>query len=266
MLQRMNDHFEGYAESVKFVMKEYLGGKISDAGKIHGPLSSLINIDGKYITAIETALGASLQNIVVDNENTAKAAIGALKRANAGRATFYPISAIKATTETDEIARSASFKGYVNRADKLVESNEDYRSIIQWLLLRTVVFDNIDNASEAAKQLKYKVKIVTLDGQVINAGGAFTGGSAKRDSGILSRLNTIATLKSDAENLDKKVASKSKEISVIDADVIRARDEGRDAEQEKELLTLTSTVTITSSALCPMFFTSFSFRLRSLTR
>ena len=236
MLQRMNDHFEGYAESVKFVMKEYLGGRISGAGKIHGPLSSLINIDGKYITAIETALGASLQNIVVDNENTAKAAIGTLKRANAGRATFYPISAIKPTTETDEIIRAASIKGYVDRADRLVESDNNYRSIIQWLLLRTVVFDNIDNASEAAKQLKYKVKIVTLDGQVINAGGAFTGGSTKRDSGILSRVNTIAKLKADAEELDKKIAEKSKALSGIDQEITRTRDEGRDAEQEKELL------------------------------
>ena len=236
MLQRMNDHFEGYAESVKFVMKEYLGGRISGAGKIHGPLSSLINIDGKYITAIETALGASLQNIVVENENTAKAAIGALKRANAGRATFYPISAIKSTSETDEIVRAASIKGYVNRADKLVQSDDEYRSIIQWLLLRTVVFDNIDNASEAAKVLKYKVKIVTLDGQVINAGGAFTGGSAKRDSGILSRLNTITKLKADAEALDKTISAKSKELWAIDQDLVRAREAGKDAEQEKELL------------------------------
>ena len=97
MLQRMNDHFEGYAESVKFVMKEYLGGRISGAGRIHGPLSSLINIDKKYITAIETALGASLQNIVVDSEDTAKAAIGALKSAGAGRATFYPLTSVKHT-------------------------------------------------------------------------------------------------------------------------------------------------------------------------
>ena len=93
-LERMNEHFDGYIESVKFVMREYNAGNIN-AGKIHGPLSSLISVDTKYITAIETALGSSLQNIVVDDENTAKAAIGALKIARAGRATFYPINAIK---------------------------------------------------------------------------------------------------------------------------------------------------------------------------
>ncbi len=236
MLQRMNDHFEGYAESVKFVMKEYLGGRISGKGKIHGPLSSLINIDKQYITAIETALGASLQNIVVESEDTAKAAIGALKSANAGRATFYPISAIKPASETDEIRDAAGFDGYVSRADKLVKSDSEYRSVIEWLLLRTVVFDNIDNAARAAKQLRYRVKIVTLDGQVINAGGAFTGGSAKRDSGILSRLSTITELREEAKTLDTKIASAEKSLAEMDAKILDARDALRDAEQEKELL------------------------------
>ena len=236
VLQRMNDHFEGYAESVKFVMKEYMAGRLSSSGEIYGPLSSLINIDKKYITAIETALGASLQNIVVEDENTAKSAIGALKAANAGRATFYPISAIRSASETDEIRQAASLTGYVNRADRLVESESRYRSIIEWLLLRTLVFDNIDNAANAAKQLRYKVKIVTLDGQVINAGGAFTGGSAKRDSGILSRLNTISELKADAEKLGAEIEASEKKLSAIESEIAENRDRQRDAEQEKELL------------------------------
>ncbi len=236
LLQRMNDHFEGYADSVKFVMKEYQGGRLSANGKIHGPLSSLISIEKKYITAIETALGASLQNIVVDNEETAKAAIGALKSSNAGRATFYPISAIRPAGETDEIREAAKLSGYVNRADRLVASNSDYRSIIEWLLLRTVVFDNIDNAAKAAKQLRYRVKIVTLDGQVINAGGAFTGGSAKRDSGILSRVSTISELKSEAEGLSKNISVEEKKLCAIEKEITSVRDVMRDAEQEKELL------------------------------
>ena len=236
VLQRMNDHFEGYAESVKFVMKEYQAGRMNTKGKIHGPLSSLINIEKQYITAIETSLGASLQNIVVDNEDTAKAAIGALKAANAGRATFYPISAIKPSSETDEIRQAASFEGYISRADKLVKSDSEYRSIIEWLLLRTLVFDNIDNAANAAKKLRYKVKIVTLDGQVINAGGAFTGGSAKRDSGILSRLNTISELKTEAEKLSGEIKKAEKKLSEIEEKINSARETLRDAEQEKELL------------------------------
>ena len=154
VLQRMNDHFEGYAESVKFVMKEYKSGNIVSDGEIHGPLSSLINVDKKYITAIETALGASLQNIVVDNEQMAKAAIGALKRANAGRATFYPISAIRPLNETDEIRDAAKMSGYVGRADTLVSCKTKYRSIVEWLLLRTVVFDNSDEGRRFYKVVR----------------------------------------------------------------------------------------------------------------
>ncbi len=236
MLQRMNDHFEGYGESVKFVMKEYLAGRISGVGKIHGPLSSLINIDKKYITAIETVLGASLQNIIVDEERTAKAVIASLKRANAGRATFYPIDAIKSISETDEIRRAANMTGYIGRADKLVESAKDYRAIIEWLLLRTVVFDNIDNASEASKKLDRKIRIVTLDGQLISPGGAYTGGSTKRDSGILSRLNTISELKADAAKLEKEIESEKAAFASVDSMITEARDRLKDAEQEKELL------------------------------
>ena len=236
VLQRMNDHFEGYFESVKFVMREYEAGRLQAPGKIHGPLSSLINVEKQYITAIETALGSSLQNIVVDDEGTAKAAMYALKRASAGRATFYPITAMRAASETEEIRRSSSFDGYVGRADTLVSSGKQYRSVIEFLLLRTVVFDNIDNASIAAKKLGYKVKMVTLDGQVINAGGAFTGGSAKKDSGILSRLTEITNLKENADKLLLDIKKNEEAIEEINSELKQAAEKGRLAEEEKEIL------------------------------
>ena len=235
VLQRMNDHFEGYFESTKFVMREYNNGNIR-AGKIHGPLSSLINVDKKYITAIETALGSSLQNIVVDNEDVAKAAMYSLKKANAGRATFYPISAIRAYSETDEIREASKFTGYVGRADMLVESDKEYRAIIEWLLLRTVVFDNIDNATAAAKSLRYKVKIVTLDGQLIGVGGAFTGGSTKRDSGILSRQTEISTLKENAARIGAEIKKIEGQLNKTEAELQNIDQIIKDAEQEKELL------------------------------
>ena len=235
-LQRMNEHFDGYQESIKFVMREYNAGNISGAGRIYGPLSSLINVDKQYITAIETALGASLQNIVVENESTAKAAMQALKRANAGRATFYPISAIKSAVENDEIKRAKSMTGFVGRADTLVEVDSKYRSIIEWLLLRTLVFDNIDNASSAAKAIGYRVKMVTLDGQVINAGGSFTGGSAKRDSGILTRVSEISTLREKSAALAQKIDEHTKTLAGIDKELKDAQNTARDAEQEKEIL------------------------------
>ncbi len=234
VLKRMNEHFEGYAESVKFVMKEYNAGNIR--GSIYGPLSSLINVDKQYITAIETALGASLQNIVVDNEDTAKAAMGSLKRAGAGRATFYPVSAIKSASETPEIRDAKQVSGFIGRADTLVKSESKYRSIVEWLLLRTLVFDNIDSASAAAKKLNYKVKIVTLDGQVINAGGSFTGGSAKRDSGILSRLTTISELTASAEKLSKEIGKLSEDASALEGELQTLKDQAKAAEQDKEIL------------------------------
>ena len=235
-LQRMNDHFEGYEESIKFVMREYKLGNISGHGEIHGPLSTLINVDKRYVIAIETALGSSIRNIVVENEETAKAGINALKRANAGRCTFYPISAIRPMSETDEIKKAKSMPGYVGRADTLVKSDSKYRSIIEWLLLRTVVFDNIDNASKVAKELGYKVKIVTLDGQIINAGGAFTGGSVRRDSGMLSRSSEIATLNENAKALDKKIDECNKALAEIQEELRESQESLRDAEQDKELL------------------------------
>lgn len=236
VLQRMNDHFEGYAESIKFVMREYNNGGISGHGRIHGPLSSLITVEKAYITAIETALGASLQNIVVDSDDTAKAAIAALRRANAGRATFYPISAMRAPSETDEIREAKRLPGYVGRADTLAAFDEQYRGIVQFLLLRTVVFDDIEHASAAARQLHYRVKLVTLDGQVINAGGSFTGGSTKRDSGILSRLTEINTLRERAEELDARIEKTEQAIREITDELREAQDTQKSAEQEKELL------------------------------
>ena len=234
VLSRMNEHFEGYSESIKFVMKEYKAGNIR--GEIYGPLSSLINVEKKYITAIETALGGSLQNIVVKDEDTAKSAIYALKHANAGRATFYPISAIKPASETEEIRKAAAMQGYIGRADTLVKSDTKYRSVIELLLLRTVVFDNIDNAALAAKKLQYKVKLVTLDGQIINTGGAFTGGSAKRDSGILSRRSEIEALKEKGKAFNSRISALNESIKKSDDAISLSKDALKEAELEKELL------------------------------
>ena len=236
VLQRMNDHFDGYVESVKFVMKEFKAGNIKANGEVYGPLSTLIGVDDAYITAIETALGMSLQHIVVENEDVAKSAMRALKAANAGRATFYPISAIRPAGETDEIRACKGLKGYVGRADTLVNSDKKYRSVVEYLLLRTVVFDTLDNASEAAKKVNYRVKIVTLDGQLINAGGSFTGGSVKKDSGILTRLNEIASLVEGAKKLDSKINETSKALFEISEELRATQDELKTAEEEKELL------------------------------
>ena len=235
-LRRMEEHFEGYNNSVRFVMQRYEQRSIAGAGKIYGPVSKLISTEKSYVTAIETALGASLQNIVVDNDETAKAAIRALRDNHAGRATFYPISAIRPTPETDEIRRAVGMTGYVGRADKLISFDAAYAGIMEWLLGRTVIFDTIDHATEAAKALKYRVKLVTLDGQVINAGGSYTGGSVKHDSGILTRTAEIEKLDAQAAELAKKIESAEKQVANLEEKIAVARNAVREAEQQKEIL------------------------------
>ena len=235
-LQRMNEHFDGYIESIKFVMNEYKSGRINGSGIIYGPLSTLINVGSKYITAIDTALGSSLQYLVVENEDTAKAAMSALKRANAGRATFYPITAIKSPKESEEIRTAKGMPGFVGRADTLVETDSKYRQIIEFLLLRTLVFDNIDNASYAAKKIGYRVKMVTLDGQVINPGGSFTGGSAKRDSGILTRANEIKELREKGDAIAKRITEMEEALVEIDGELKESRSTLKIAEQDRDML------------------------------
>ncbi len=235
-LRRMEEHFEGYQQSVRFVMQEYAANASRFTGKIYGPVSKLISIDKEYITAIETALGQNLQNIVVESEETAKSCIQRLKQAGAGRATFYPISSIRAATETDEIRRAASLEGYVGRADKLVSFDSRYREIMEWLLLRTLVFKDIDSATSAAKKLQYRVRIVTLDGQLINAGGSFTGGSVRRDSGILSRSGEIDQLVKSQKDLEKQEDNTKQDIVALEKVMDEAKRRIADAEQTRDLL------------------------------
>ena len=236
VLQRMNEHFDGFVESVKFVMREYSAGRITDAGEVYGPLSSLINVEKQYITAIDTALGGSLQNIVVDDVPTAKSVMASLKKANAGRVTLYPLTSMRPATENEEIKTAKKMPGFIGRADTLVGIDDKYRIVIEHLLLRTLVFDNIDNASVAAKKIGYRVKMVTLDGQIINAGGSFTGGSQKRDSGILSRTSEIALLQEKSEKLEKQVKETATSIAKLDEELKINQDSLRAAEQDKEIL------------------------------
>ena len=210
-LKRMEEHFEGYGYSVRFVMKEYLEGRFK-AGKIYGPLSSCISVGDDYVVAIETVLGTSLQNIVMDNERTAKAAIELLKSARAGRATFYPITSMSSNGKLpNEVERASGFKGYVGRASELVSCEGTFRPVIESLLGRTVVFDNIDNATAMARSLGYRVRTVTLDGQQINAGGSFTGGSVKQDTMLLSRAAERKKLEGELEELTAAYDKASKE-------------------------------------------------------
>ena len=217
----MDDQFEGYNNSVRFIMKSYGEGKLTNpdgtsVGKIHGPISKLISVDEKYVVAVETSLGASIQNIVVENESVAKAAMFSLKKNEQGRATFMPITAIKAPTISQEMKEASGFRGFIAFADDLVSAKSEYMNIVSYMLGRIAVFDNIDNATEMAKALKYRVRAITLDGQQINVGGSFTGGSIKHGQSILSRAGEIKKFEEEANKLElvvSKLAETQKSLS-----------------------------------------------------
>ncbi len=215
-LARMQEHFDGYNNSVKYVMQAYSDGKLRG---IHGPLSHLVKVNESYTVALETALGAALQNIVVDDETAAKAAIYALKNANAGRATFYPLSSIKGQSRTRELEDAKSAKGFVGYADELLSTDEKYKNVVSSIIGRIAVFDNIDNATAVARGCGWKIRIVTLDGQQINMGGSFTGGSVRKDSGMLSRGAHIDKLRLEEAELVEKMKAAGDELGEIEGKI-----------------------------------------------
>ena len=207
MLSDLEKNMEGYQGSVKAVMREVRRGTLKG---IHAPVSQVINVKDKYSLAIETALGAGLQNIITDTENDAKKAIGFLKESHAGRATFLPITAIKGRVLEEKDLDDCY--GYINLASGLVEYDAKYKEIINSLLGRTVVAEDLDAAIGIAKKYNYKFKIVTLDGQVVNAGGSMTGGAKLQNAGILSRGNELERLKADCVALDEKLSLVLKDV------------------------------------------------------
>lgn len=244
LLEDLEKNMEGYFGAVKAVMKESGRGALRG---IYGPVSQLITVKEKYSAAIETALGAAVQNIVVDNETDAKRAMGFLKEHRAGRATFLPITAIKGRVLSEQGLDDQY--GFVSIASDLVSYDNKYSEIIRWLLGRTAVAEDIDSAIAIAKKYSYRFRIVTLDGQVINAGGSMTGGSRVQNAGILSRGNEIERLKGSLASMQKELdgmlsdykllledASAAKaELEGAEGDLLRAKEENIRREGELKL-------------------------------
>ncbi len=199
VFRAMERDFESYQKSVKLVMQEAQRGSLRN---IHGPVSRLIRTDDGYTVAIEIALGGAMQQIVVDNEQDGKAAISFLKRSGGGRATFLPISAIQGKNLQENGLENC--RGFVGIASELVRSEAQYRGIVQNLLGRTVIVQDIDAAINMANKYRNRFKIVTLDGQVMNPGGSMTGGSVNKEAGILSRANELEKLTVQEKTLDEK--------------------------------------------------------------
>ena len=200
VFRAMERDFESYQKSVRMVMQEAQRGALRN---IHGPLSMLIRTHDDYTVAIEIALGAAMQNIVVDAQSDAKAAIAFLKRTGGGRATFLPIAVVKGRQLKENGLDRC--RGYVGIASELVTCDDQYRNIVEDLLGRIVIAENIDFAISMANQYQHRFKIVTLDGQVLNAGGSMTGGSVNKEAGILSRANELEKLTAREKQLERKL-------------------------------------------------------------
>ena len=220
LLNDLENNMEGFAYSVKHIVKASKQARISG---VFGSVAQIISVEQKYSVAIETALGGALQNIVVANEDTAKRGIRLLKESKAGRATFLPLTSVKGYKLDKNLNGE---EGFVALACDLVKADEKYNGVINSLLGRICVCEDIDLATVIAKKYGYKFRTVTLDGQIINAGGSFTGGSVSKTTGILTRKNQIGTLETQKQELDsehKELAEKQEalkqETAKISADI-----------------------------------------------
>lgn len=213
LLEDMEKNMEGYQGSVKAVMRASSNGNLRG---IHGPLLQLISVSEPYSLAIETALGAAIQNIVTDNENDAKKAMLYLKNSNGGRATFLPLSTISGRSLGEDGLENC--RGFCSVASEIVRCDKKYQEIIESLLGKTVIAEDIDAAIAIGKQYHHRFKIVTLDGQVVNAGGSMTGGSKITHSGFLSRANEI-------ERLHKEIAADSASLAEMESEYKRLKED-----------------------------------------
>lgn len=224
-LENLERNLEGFSKSVKIIVNASKNGKLHG---ICGPVSRVISVPPKYGVAIETALGAAMQNIVVNSDEDAKQAIRYLKSTDGGRATFLPLNTIK-PRELRENGLEDCY-GFVGVASQLCTCDAKYNDILSSLLGRIVVADDLNSATSIAKKYFYKFKVVTLDGQVVNAGGSLTGGSLNRNTGLLSRASEIKQLKAQTEDLLKLAKSAenqseeiSREFSAIEAELLGVR-------------------------------------------
>ncbi|MBE5874285.1 MAG: chromosome segregation protein SMC [Lachnospiraceae bacterium] len=228
-LSNLTERYEGYGGSVKKVMEQ----KEKEKGII-GVVADIIKVDKKYETAIETALGGNIQNIVTDDEDTAKKMIQYLKVNKLGRATFLPLTSI---TNPQEFKNPEAIeeKGVIGMADELVNIDKKYKDVAKAMLGRIVVVDHVDNAVKIARKYEYGIRMVTLEGELLVPGGAISGGAFKNNSNLLGRrreldelekqiqklLTTIDEINEDIENTKSKRNKMRMELESLKADIQR---------------------------------------------
>lgn len=214
-LRRMEQLLEGYSDSVRTVLKDGGEGRIKrkDGSKavLHGPVSNILSADNEYVVALETALGASAQFIVVESAEDAKASIRYLKENHAGRATFLPLDTVNGNL--CDVSAIKSLDGYIGIASDLCQYDKKYGGVVADLLGHTVLATDMDSAQKIAAASKFKLKIVTLDGQVIHPGGSFTGGSVAKKVGVFTRAMDIERLSGEIREHNAQLLKLEQEAS-----------------------------------------------------
>ncbi len=218
LLSEMEKEYEGFNKAVRLVMQ---AAEKNTLRGVHGPVANLMTTDKRYAVAIEIALGAGMQNVVVDREEDAKSAINFLKQRDGGRATFLPLTAIRGDV-LREVGVEREY-GYVGVASQLVQFDKRYAEIFNNLLGRTVVVEDMDCGIAIARKYSNRFRIVTLDGQVLNRGGSMTGGSVSRSAGILSRANELKELTAQREALTEKLDAALREADEAKRDLNAAQ-------------------------------------------
>ena len=231
-LKNIAERYDGFGNSIRRVMEQ----KASNPGLI-GVVSDLINVDKKYEVAIETALGGNIQNIVTEDEKTAKDMIAFLKKNHFGRATFLPLTSVegKGGLKSED---ALSENGVIGLASDLVEADSKYKGVLKYLLGRVIVADTIDHAISIAKKYHYSLHIVTLEGEYLSPGGSMTGGAFKNNSNLLSRKREIEELEERLAKNEKELEELKNRLSDIDTAIALAEDDLANNQKELQELAL----------------------------
>ncbi|WP_059170108.1 chromosome segregation protein SMC [Bacillus sp. FJAT-27445] len=213
MLAEMEEGYNGFFQGVKEVLK----ARGSRLNGIEGAVAEVVQVPKEYQSAIETALGGALQNVIVDTEQSAREAIQFLKKTSAGRATFLPLSVMKSKMPVPaqlELARQ--HPSFIGTASSLVAFEEKYRNVIENLLGNVLIAEDLKGANEIARSLQYRMRVVTLEGDVVNAGGSMSGGAAKQNStNLLSRKTELDEIKGKIAGMEEKTAQLEEEVKSL---------------------------------------------------
>lgn len=231
-LEELASDFSGFFHGVKEILLARDRGELNG---IEGAVAELIQVEGKYSKAIETALGSAMQHIITKSEQDAQKAIGWLKLKRAGRATFLPKSVMKSRklfpTQIEQATRHPAF---IQLAHELVEFDESNRNIIEYLLGNVLVAEHLEGASEIAKMCGYKYRVVTLDGDIVNAGGSLTGGSVKQQNSIFTRKAELDQLTANLSQMEQTILQAEKFIATEKNELAKLRDQAESIKLQGE--------------------------------